>query len=265
MTSPASSTSSPLVVSYGGGLNSTAMLVGFRDRGIVPSLILFADTGAERPETYAHVHQISAITQLWWGLAIETVRNLYKGAPDNLDDACLRAASLPSLAYGRKACSQRHKIRPQQKRLKQWMRERGITTVTKAIGFDSNERHRTVKKYDGQFAKGLTEAAWYPLVEWGWARTDCAAAVAAAGLPVPGKSACYMCPASKRSEVLALRKDHPELFAKALEIERRAQATNWTKRGLGGENNLWADWVTHEDNSPWLDLEPVHVPCGCID
>jgi len=41
----------PLVVAYGGGLNSTAMLCGFRERGIIPSLILFADTGGEMPET----------------------------------------------------------------------------------------------------------------------------------------------------------------------------------------------------------------------
>jgi hypothetical protein len=241
------------------------MLVGFRDRGIVPDLILFADTGAERPETYAHVRQISAITQLWWGLEIGTVRSTFKGEPEAIDDECLRLSTLPSLAFGRKACSMKHKIKPQHRHLQQWMKSRGISTVTKAVGYDSNEAHRAVHKTQEIIAAGMIELMWFPLIEWQWSRADCAREVAAAGLPVPGKSACYMCPASKRSEVLALRKDHPELFAKALEIERRAQATNWTKRGLGGENNLWADWVTHEDNSPWLDLEPVHVPCGCID
>ena len=64
---------------------------------------------------------------------------------------------------------------------------------------------------------------------------------------------------------MKLRSDHPELFEKAIQMERLSQKTNKVKRGLGGEANLWADWVQHEDNSPWLDLEPVHVPCGCID
>ena len=256
----------PLIIAYGGGLNSTAMLVGLRQRDIKPDLILFADTGAERPETYAHVQQISAITQLWWGLEIEVVRSTYKGQPEGLDDECARKSMLPSLAYGgRKGCSMKHKVHPQQKRLKQWMKQQGVNAATKAIGYDANEGHRAINKQQSKIAKAMVEVFWYPLVEWQWSRADCAREVAAAGLPVPGKSACYMCPASKRSEVLALRQDHPELFAKALEIEQRAHATNRIKRGLGGEANLWADWVQHEDNSPWLDLEPVHIPCGCID
>jgi 3'-phosphoadenosine 5'-phosphosulfate sulfotransferase (PAPS reductase)/FAD synthetase len=42
----------PLVVAYGLGVDSTAMLVEFARRGIRPDLILFADTGGEKPETY---------------------------------------------------------------------------------------------------------------------------------------------------------------------------------------------------------------------
>ena len=42
----------PLVVAYGLGVDSTAMLVEFAHRGIRPDLILFADTGGEKPETY---------------------------------------------------------------------------------------------------------------------------------------------------------------------------------------------------------------------
>ena len=42
----------PLVVAYGLGVNSTALLVEFVKRDIRPDLILFADTGGEKPETY---------------------------------------------------------------------------------------------------------------------------------------------------------------------------------------------------------------------
>lgn len=255
----------PLVIAYGGGLNSTAMLVGFRERGIVPDLLLFADTGAERPETYAHVQQMSAFTKLWWGLEIETVRSTYKGEPEGLDDECIRKSVLPSLAYGRKACSMKHKINPQQKRIRQWMRGNEANEAIQTVGYDANEGHRAVNKKEIILSKTQRLKLWFPLIEWQWRREDCARAIERAGLPVPGKSACYMCPASKRSEVLTLRRDHPDLFAKALEMERLAHRTNRVKRGLGGESNLWADWVQIEDNSPWLDLEPVHVPCGCID
>jgi hypothetical protein len=36
----------PIIVAYGMGVDSTAMLIGLRDRGISIALILFADTGS---------------------------------------------------------------------------------------------------------------------------------------------------------------------------------------------------------------------------
>jgi hypothetical protein len=47
-----------LVVAYGLGVDSTAMLIEFAHRGIRPDLILFADTGGEKPETYAYLPTI---------------------------------------------------------------------------------------------------------------------------------------------------------------------------------------------------------------
>jgi hypothetical protein len=44
----------PLVVAYGGGVDSTAMLVGFKQRGVRPNLILMADPGSEKDETYQY-------------------------------------------------------------------------------------------------------------------------------------------------------------------------------------------------------------------
>ena len=47
---------SPLgVLAYGGGVNSTALLVGLHQRGIPIDLILFADTDGELPSTYAYL------------------------------------------------------------------------------------------------------------------------------------------------------------------------------------------------------------------
>ena len=41
------------VVGYGGGTNSTAMLIGLWQRRIPVDLILFADPGGEQPHTYS--------------------------------------------------------------------------------------------------------------------------------------------------------------------------------------------------------------------
>src|SRR5690242_16284190 len=53
-------TAPPLVVSHGLGVDSTAMILGFVERGIRPDLILFADTGSEKRSTYAYLPVMNA-------------------------------------------------------------------------------------------------------------------------------------------------------------------------------------------------------------
>lgn len=71
----------------------------------------------------------------------------------------------------------------------------------------------------------------------------------------------------KKREVYHLRDEYPELLARALEIEDAAQTTNTTKRGLGGQNNLWRNWLAMDaaQQKLWDDIEPTHIPCGCYD
>jgi len=258
----------PLIVSFGGGTNSTAMLCGFRERGIKPDLVIFADTGNERDYTYEHVAAMTATVQMWWGIELETVYPTRKGKRWTLEQDCLKKGLMPSLAYGRRSCSQRFKHEPLEKRLVEWMRYWEHEHVTKAIGYGIDEPGRGKKAPDvKQLKMHLRETYWYPLREWRWDRAACVEAIKRHGLPLAGKSACWFCPSSKPSEVLKLRVEAPELLARALEIERRAQARNTTPRGLGGAKNLWANWLNNSDNQGVfvLDLEPMHIPCGCSD
>ena len=252
-----------LAVSYGGGTNSTAMLCGFLERGIKPALITFADTGAEMPHTYARVEVMRAKVREWWAMEIVTVR-----AKKTIVAHCEETGMLPSLAYGRRSCSQKFKHEPMEKYIKGWMRETGTTGIVKAIGYHADEGYRAHgKPTHKELAKGLTERYWYPLVEWQWYQEECLAAICRHGLPQPGKSACYFCPASKRSEVVRLKEKHPELLASALSIEAKAQAKHRIKIGLGGGGNLWADWLAMDEAQSKLiiDIEPHEIPCGCLD
>ena len=47
------------IVSFGGGTNSAAMLVGLHQHGIPVDLILFANTGAEQPHTYCFIETMN--------------------------------------------------------------------------------------------------------------------------------------------------------------------------------------------------------------
>jgi 3'-phosphoadenosine 5'-phosphosulfate sulfotransferase (PAPS reductase)/FAD synthetase len=94
----------PLAVAYGLGVDSTAMLVEFARRAIRPDLILFADTGGEKPETYAYLPVIQDYLARVGFPAVVTVRYTpTRAAYDTLEAQCLHTGTLPSLAYGGKS------------------------------------------------------------------------------------------------------------------------------------------------------------------
>lgn len=235
----------PLIVAYGVGTDSTAMLIEMERRGIRPDLILSADTGSEHPRSYAYLPVINAWLASVGFPAVTIVRNPSPIAGDaSLADECFRKSVLPSLAYGGHSCSIKWKIEPQNRYVRSWQPavdawKRG-ELVRKAIGYDAGPRdvRRRMK------SANVTDPHydyWYPLIEWGLIRENCIEIIRAAGLPLPGKSACWMCPASKAGEIDALRTDHPELLARAVEIETRAKARGLrTVKGLG-RSFAWGD------------------------
>ena len=264
----------PLVVAYGGGLNSTAMLCGFKERGIVPDLILFADTGGEMPHTYVHTLQMKVVASTWWpDTPFHVVKTLYGGEFEGLEGECIRGNKLPALAYGRKACSQKYKTQPQTKKLKEWMDSNGIKDVRRAIGYDAKESHRAVHIEAEDLKKGRTAQNWFPLIDWQWRREECAEAIRRVGgeigLKVPGKSACFFCPAMKRGEILKLKREHPDLFKRALAIEANADLKS-PGRGLGGQSLRWENVDANDEAQGKLwdyldEQEPQGIPCGCFD
>ena len=140
-----------------------------------------------------------------------------------LEAECLRSCTLPSIAYGHKRCSQKHKIGPQEKFCNHLEPCREVWRhggkVTRFIGYDAGEvkRYQHSRKYNEADKKYENR---YPLIEeWGWSRDDCVRAIQAAGLPQPGKSSCFFCPSMKRQEILALKEHYPELYQRAFDLE----------------------------------------------
>lgn len=240
----------PLLVSFGGGVNSTALVCGLVERDIVPDAILFADTGGERPETYAHLRAFDVWLR---DHGMPTITVLTKGGrAETLEENCLRMKMLPSLAYGFKGCSHKYKIEPQEIWANQLYRAhfKAGGRVRKAIGYGAEETRRATIESDAKYDY------WYPLIAWDLDRDDCLDLIARAGAPTPGKSACFFCPASKLADIRALRAEHPRLFARALAMEANAELK--TVKGLG-RRFAWRD-VDHTPRATELDM-----PCGCHD
>jgi hypothetical protein len=251
----------PLVVAFGGGVNSAAMILGMHERGIRPDLIQFADTGGEKPQTYEFVDTLRRWTVREMGLGIVTVQASLK-TDASLEDNCLRLGTLPSIVYGGRTCSQRWKLEPCEKYLNHWQPAKDAWAaglrIRNAKGIDAGELRRAKDFSD---KKTIVE---YPLIEWGWQREQCVEAIERHGLPVPVKSACFYCPSSKKAEVLTLARDHPDLFARAVAMEHNAAAKLVNIKGLG-RHWSWEQIAKADEAQSKLFTESVQVPCMCFD
>lgn len=233
----------PVAIAFGGGLNSTALLVKWVLDGLPPpGRIIFADTGGERPDVYEHIARFSAWLVAHGFPPIEITRK--GGRPETLEQYALRTQMLPSKAYGTKGCSHKFKIEPQERDINRWPVARRAwklgEKVVKIIGYGYEEQRRI------SLAKVEDDKYFYrfPLNEWRVDREACIEIIQRAGLPVPGKSSCFFCPSMRKPEILELREKNPELLQRALRIEETALVAgrNTSSKGLG-RRFAWRDFL----------------------
>ena len=252
------------VLSLGGGVNSTALLFGLVERGTPPDLILFADTGAEHDRTYAHLKHVDEWLQAKGMQPVVRVNNAAReGFPHkSLEDECLNNKTLPSLAFGFKGCSVKWKRQPMDRFVKSWPPAKDQwaqgNRVTRLIGIDAGERHR------GKIPDDKLFTYEFPLIEWGWGRAECIEAIESQGMPVPGKSACWFCPATTKPEILKLAHNRPDLFDRAVKMERNAASELNQVKGLARhslESIVEAD--SRQIKMPFFVIPSE--PCLCFD
>lgn len=244
-----------IIVSYGGGTNSTAMLINMVKHQIVPDEILFADTGGEKPETYEH---IKAMNEWLLDKNFPTIKTLrYKtkhGEEITLEEDCLRNNTIPSVAFGWKTCSQKFKIQPVEKFIKsKYPNER----IQMWIGFDAGEEKRIKANPNENFEN------YFPLIDWAWTREICVEKIRLAGINQPNKSSCFFCPNMKKDEILSLSDDLKE---RAIKMEKNATKLSELK-GLG-RNKSWTEIIHKDRNQIKIDWDEQdwHTPfCECID
>lgn len=248
-------------VSFGGGVNSTALCIGLVERNERPDWIMFADTGNEFEDTYLHIglfsdwlsaHDFPPVTIIH--------RGFYRHA--TLEAECHNLRTLPSKAFGYSGCSVKWKRQPMDKFLREqasvqaeWETGR---VVERLIGIDFDEQHRSAD-LDG-------EGKWLyrrPLVDWQWGRAECVTAIERHRIAVPRKSACFFCPSSKKHEVLQLAKTRPDLFARAVAIEDQAEGLISVK-GLG-RSWSWSQLVAMDAESQVNVAEVSDAACACYD
>lgn len=264
----------PLVVSFGGGVNSYGMLIGMHERGERPDAIVFSDTKGEKPETYFSNNVILPpwLAKVGFPPLLTICRSEFpnsKTGDKGLEDECLRLGTLPSRAYGFGTCADKWKIDP----FKWWAKTWGPAqeawarggSVVRCIGYDAGELRRVGTHTD----KGLSKR--YPLLEWDWDRDACVEACVRAGLPAPPKSACFYCPSSTKTEVIHLGRVHPALAARSVAMESHALAQvdddgspkHTSVKGLGRRFAWKALLEADEEERAKLPEAPVEACTTC--
>jgi len=244
-----------IVVSFGGGSNSAAVLINMVKHQIIPDEILFSDTGGEHPHTYQFIDVFNQwlISKNFPSIKILKYTNK-NGDVLTLEQDCINNNTIPPIAFGWKTCSQKFKIQPIEKYLKaKYPNEK----IQMWVGFDSGEERRIKANPNENFEN------YYPLIEWGWNREKCIEVIDKAGLPKAGKSSCFFCPNMKLNEILSLPKD---LQDRCISMEKNATKLAELK-GLG-RNKSWTDIINGDRNQmkiEWVEEDWHPISCECIE
>lgn len=201
---------------------------------------LFSNVGddSEEPATLTYVREVMQPWAAERGLPVHELGRVKRdGTPETLWGRLMKpdSRSLPipvrmsNGAPGNRSCTVDFKI----KVVGKWLKQHGASAsnpATVCIGISTDEYQRANNKKAEPY-----ERPFYPLLHLGMSRGDCIETIRAAGLPVPPKSSCFFCPFHRPLMWAEMRRDSPELFAKAVELEDTLNE----RRVMLGRDPVW--------------------------
>jgi 3'-phosphoadenosine 5'-phosphosulfate sulfotransferase (PAPS reductase)/FAD synthetase len=217
------------VFSFGGGVQSMAALVLAAQGRIEFPVFLFCNVGhdSENPDTLAYFRDVALPFAAEHGIELHEVARTTNNGETLYQRTLREERSIGIPAYmaggapGNRSCTQAYK----RDVVRRWL-GKGNHVVGLGISLDEYRRMRT----DSGNKNIINE---YPLIDMRYTRQDCRAVIVAAGLPVPPKSACWFCPFHRHSDWQDLKREKPELFQKAVDLE---QTINHKRAGLGKDD-----------------------------
>jgi len=229
-------------VSVSGGKDSTAMLLLMIERGMPIDAVFTADTGMEFPEMYAHLARLDEHLYRERGLHITTLRHpqgfewLMFEEPKQKKSSLENRARLGVVPYGNgwpgirvRWCTGQLKTHLIDKEANRLKRERNAVHYI-GIAADEAQRCKPDKRY--------------PLVEWGVTEAQALQICYDRGYDWGGlyelyhRCSCWCCPFQRIDGLRTMRRHHPELWARLLDMDRRALA-QFGRTPLGQFKQNW--------------------------
>ena len=192
------------VCGISGGKDSSALAVYMRDK--VPEMeYFFCDTGAELPETYAYLEKLQVVL----GRPIQRL-NATRSF-DHYFEVYRGALPSPQMRW----CTSMLKIKP----LEDWI---GDDDVVSYVAIRSDEKNRK-----GYVSTKPNIRTIFPFIDDDIDHAGVVGILENAGIDLPEyykwrtRSGCYFCFFQRKAEWIGLADNHPDLFKKAIAIEKK--------------------------------------------
>ena len=193
------------ILSFGGGVNSVALMVLMLREDLPLDEVVFADTGGEVPETYEYLE----IAKQYFA-SHDVPFTIVSKKGDSLYDTSWRRRVFPSAIW--RWSTRDFKVNPIHRH---YRGVGGHVNQYLAIAWDEINR---MKDSRVDYVTNL-----YPLIDRRITREGCIEIIGEAGLPVPPRSSCYFCPFNSVDRWRWLHQNHPELYEKAIALEERSK------------------------------------------
>ena len=217
-----------------GGKDSSALAVYMRRR--VPEMeYFFCDTGAELPETYEYLTRLEVIL----GKPVARL-NASRGF-DHWFEVFRGALPSPQMRW----CTKNMKIKP----IEEWI---GDDQAVSYVAIRSDESNRK-----GHISTKRNIETRFPFIEDGIDRSAVLRILEDAGIGLPEyyewrtRSGCYFCFYQRKAEWIGLADRHPELFDRAVAIERKVLLeagadgdADFGDRAMTGRQYTWSGGET---------------------
>ena len=217
-----------------GGKDSSALALYLRNK-VSEMEYFFCDTGAELPETYEYLTRLEVI------LGKPIVRLNAQRGFDHWFEVFRGTLPSPQMRW----CTKNMKIKP----IEAWIGEAPACSYVAIRADESNRK--------GYISTKSNIQTRFPFVEDGIDRDGVMRILANAGIGLPTyyewrtRSGCYFCFYQRKAEWIGLAERHPELFERAVAIERKVLRdagidgnADFGNRAMRGRQYTWSGGET---------------------
>ena len=222
------------VCGISGGKDSSALAVYMKNK--VPDMeYFFCDTGAELPETYAYLAKLEVV------LGKKIIRLNSTRSFDHYFEVFRGTLPSPQMRW----CTSLLKIKP----LEDWI---GDDDVVSYVAIRSDEKSRS-----GYVSTKSNIKTIFPFIDDDIDHAGVLKILTDAGINLPDyykwrtRSGCYFCFFQRKAEWVGLSDNHPDLFERAVAIERKilkdagvSGDADFTSNGMKGRQYTWSEGET---------------------